>query len=365
MTGALVPLDAVPALIQRERSALAAISDPASMADAERRAAAIADLTKRAGLAVPIQNEATFLRAEALERLAVLVDASPKNPGNRFGSGGSDSAPPYADLGIRKERISEGRALAATGALAKVKAEAERHPDRPVSMDQILKQAKRSQREQRLRQQRDQATAEAKRSPRSSSVTTADIRDWRPAGVHAIVTDPPYITPDAVELYGALADFAVDVLPDHGALATLCWQPILERVMFAMQRPELAFRWVICWQFDGGDHNARTFDMARRVHDGWKPVLIYHKHGWTNESPSLYDIIRSPGRVPNNDHIWEQGVEGIESLIRYTSVAGDLICDPFCGSGTTGIAALKNDRDFVGADIDDSHIATARERLAA
>lgn len=39
-------------------------------------AAAISEMTKRAGLAVPIQNEATFLRAEALERLAVLVDDS-------------------------------------------------------------------------------------------------------------------------------------------------------------------------------------------------------------------------------------------------------------------------------------------------
>lgn len=226
------------------------------------------------------------------------------------------------------------------------------------------KQAKRRERETRLREEREQATAEARRSPRKHEIVTADIRTWRPAGVNAIVTDPPYITADAIDLYSALADFAVGVLPDHGALVTMCWQPILDRVIVAMSRPELVFRWVIAWEFDSAENNARTFDMARRVHDGWKPVLVYHKNGWADDCPSIYDVIRSPGRV-GDLHRWEQGTEGVGRLIQYASVPGDTICDPFVGAGTTGVAALAADRDFLGADVDPASVAIAEQRLAA
>lgn len=241
----------------------------------------------------------------------------------------------------------------------------EQVPKGKVSYSAIEQRTKRKAREEGLRQQRQQATAEAKQSLRSASVVQADVRTWRPSDVAAIVTDPPYITDDAIDLYSALADFALDVLPEHGALVTMCWQPLLERVFAVMQRPALRFRWVIAWEFDSGENNSRTFDMARRVHDGWKPVLVYHKNGWSSNCPSIYDVIRSPGRVPLNEHVWEQGVTGVERLVRYASVPGDLICDPFVGSGTTGIAALKNDRDFIGCDVEPGIAAAAHARLAA
>lgn len=44
---------------------------------------------------------------------------------------------------------------------------------------------------------------------------------------------------------------------------------------------------------------------------------------------------------------------------------GDLILDPFAGSGTTGVAALRLGRRFTGAEQDATHYATACERLTA
>lgn len=64
----LVPLselERVPATIRRERQELTLISDPGDALDAERRAAAIAELTRRAKLPVPIQNEARLYEEEA------------------------------------------------------------------------------------------------------------------------------------------------------------------------------------------------------------------------------------------------------------------------------------------------------------
>jgi len=49
------------------------------------------------------------------------------------------------------------------------------------------------------------------------------------------------------------------------------------------------------------------------------------------------------------------------SLYTYT---GDIILDPFMGSGSTAIAALKSDRKYVGYDIDPEYIKLAEERIA-
>jgi site-specific DNA-methyltransferase (adenine-specific) len=44
---------------------------------------------------------------------------------------------------------------------------------------------------------------------------------------------------------------------------------------------------------------------------------------------------------------------------------GDVILDPFMGSGSTGIAALRMGMSFVGIEIDPKHFATARARVEA
>lgn len=42
-----------------------------------------------------------------------------------------------------------------------------------------------------------------------------------------------------------------------------------------------------------------------------------------------------------------------------------VVIDPFAGSGTTGVAAVRSGRRFVGMEVDPTHFATACERLAA
>ena len=44
---------------------------------------------------------------------------------------------------------------------------------------------------------------------------------------------------------------------------------------------------------------------------------------------------------------------------------GEVVVDPFMGSGSTGVAALRNGRLFAGCDIDQKAIGVATERLKA
>ena len=40
-----------------------------------------------------------------------------------------------------------------------------------------------------------------------------------------------------------------------------------------------------------------------------------------------------------------------------------LILDPFCGAGTTGVVALRHDRDFIGIELNPTYAEMARNRI--
>jgi hypothetical protein len=52
------------------------------------------------------------------------------------------------------------------------------------------------------------------------------------------------------------------------------------------------------------------------------------------------------------------------ALLASTRV-GDLVFDPFCGSGTTGVAAKELDRFFVGAELEEGYAKLAGRRIRA
>ena len=57
-------------------------------------------------------------------------------------------------------------------------------------------------------------------------------------------------------------------------------------------------------------------------------------------------------------------VKLMERIILLTTNEGDLVVDPFMGSGTTGVAAINTNRRFVGFEIDSKYFDMASERLA-
>jgi len=81
---------------------------------------------------------------------------------------------------------------------------------------------------------------------------------------------------------------------------------------------------------------------------------------------SEYDNGRYSYPIPNNGkrhHPTQKPMELFLELIVKHSNPGDLIIDPFVGSGTTALAALRHGRRFSGCDIDSQYVAIARQRL--
>lgn len=62
-------------------------------------------------------------------------------------------------------------------------------------------------------------------------------------------------------------------------------------------------------------------------------------------------------------HPTEKPVELMKILIENSSNKGDIVCDPFMGSGSTGVAALETGRKFVGIEIDENFYKVAYDRI--
>lgn len=51
-------------------------------------------------------------------------------------------------------------------------------------------------------------------------------------------------------------------------------------------------------------------------------------------------------------------------LIQLYSFKGDVVLDPFCGSGTTCLAAIKTERNYIGYDIEKKYVKLAQDRIS-
>jgi site-specific DNA-methyltransferase (adenine-specific) len=78
-------------------------------------------------------------------------------------------------------------------------------------------------------------------------------------------------------------------------------------------------------------------------------------------------VWRGPAQDPDcvREHPTQKPLWLMEALVRDFTDAGDLVIDPFAGSGTTGVACRRLGRRFLGWEMDPTHHATALRRIAA
>ena len=73
----------------------------------------------------------------------------------------------------------------------------------------------------------------------------------------------------------------------------------------------------------------------------------------------------TPLRRETTGYPTQKPVKLLDRIVRASTTEGGLVVDPFCGSGTTLVAAFELGRPFVGIDVGERAIATASARLAA
>jgi site-specific DNA-methyltransferase (adenine-specific) len=116
---------------------------------------------------------------------------------------------------------------------------------------------------------------------------------------------------------------------------------------------------------------------APRLRDLHEYLLVFAKERFARPSPgesgisaaefmagtlSVWDV--APASARKVGHPAPFPVELATRVIKVFSYEGDVILDPFCGSGTACVAAVGAGRHFVGLDISPEYCTLARTRLA-
>lgn len=76
------------------------------------------------------------------------------------------------------------------------------------------------------------------------------------------------------------------------------------------------------------------------------------------------DDVRSWEYTGNKSHPTEKAVNVLVPLIDTYSKKGDVVLDPFSGSGSTAVAAALNERDYIGIELEQRYCELAQRRLA-
>jgi site-specific DNA-methyltransferase (adenine-specific) len=100
------------------------------------------------------------------------------------------------------------------------------------------------------------------------------------------------------------------------------------------------------------------YSRDTRKRDTWVPNPLGAKPRDVFEIPVICN-----GMAEKTPHATQKPEALIEKLIRASSAKGQLVVDPFVGSGTTAVVAARLGRRWLAGDADARYVGLARERL--
>lgn len=179
-----------------------------------------------------------------------------------------------------------------------------------------------------------------------------------PCSIDVIITDPPYPR-EYIEVFSDLSDLAFYSLKQGGSLIVMSGQSYLPEVIQRLSE-KMIYQWTLSYGTPGG---MSPQIWQRKVNTFWKPLLWFIKGEYNGDW--IGDVIKG---IPNDNdkifHKWGQNITGMADIVERFTNPGELILDPFCGGGTTGLAALIKGRRFIGNDYDPDCINTSRGRYS-
>ena len=186
--------------------------------------------------------------------------------------------------------------------------------------------------------------------------------------IDLIFTDSPY-GQEYLPLYQELGKLAIRVLKPGGSLVFYIGHIILDQVIrivddFSLTNNNsinLKYWWTLAVKHSG--HHTKIH--PRYIFAEWKPLLWYVKGERINDlavSNTMGDYIEStpPSKI---EHEWQQSPIEAEYIIKNLTIENQIVLDPMMGSGTTGIAALKLNRKFIGIEKDKQILEIAKSRI--
>jgi site-specific DNA-methyltransferase (adenine-specific) len=188
----------------------------------------------------------------------------------------------------------------------------------------------------------------------------------------AVVTDPPYVIPSMMASGRGIVRSIGDLsLIERGfRIHAGMWKAVLGdtgRIMVFCGGSGTSYSVIYRAAYE-------HFHLAGLVWDRCRVGLghEYRKqhelilHGWGSKTPKAAasghgDILRVPSVTKTQrEHPAQKPIPLLKELLR---VCGDVIVDPFMGSGSTGIAARSMGKRFIGIEIEERYCEIAAKRL--
>jgi ParB-like chromosome segregation protein Spo0J len=193
---------------------------------------------------------------------------------------------------------------------------------------------------------------------------TGDLRkvfsDLPDNSVDAIVCDPPYAL-ESVPLYSDLAVLASRLLKPGRLCIAYCGKVALPEY-FERLGEHLEYVWTGA-VFLPGRHN---LFHRKKIFGRWRPVALFSSGPYVPRT-TIVDALwaEGTGEKSLSDHPWQQAVVPFAQLVQMAALPGELVVDPFLGSGTTALACLSTGRRFLGCDLDPGAVSLALERISS
>jgi site-specific DNA-methyltransferase (adenine-specific) len=172
----------------------------------------------------------------------------------------------------------------------------------------------------------------------------------------AIITDPPYGTKKAAWDHSIDRDVFSECLRVSNGYCLFFYSNTRLWHILGLLHDLGRDTWVIPWF----KPNAMGFE--RRFAPQWVPIVCAYRGNLPFWGKDLISVPIIPQDV---DHPTPKPVKVVEWLIEKATKPGDLVVDPFLGSGTTAIACLNTGRRCFGIENHAPYFATAQRRLAS
>lgn len=289
---------------------------------------------------------------QAERRMGEMLDEAELRPGVKpqlIPSGHQFNQPSLKDLGITPKESAKAQQL------AKIE---EKEFNKLMDGNKTRAECIRNLRAIEISRQRTKIAARAEKIKPTDrwQVIQADMSTWKTEKQFDwIITDPPY-PKEFLPLYETLGKQANTWLKDGGLLVAMCGQSYLEQI-YAMLSKHLTYYWTAAYMLPGQPTPLRQVN----VNTSWKPLLIFSKGRYTGKI--FGDVFRSDAN-DKDFHKWGQSITGMTDIVSKLAIPGESILDPFCGAGTTGIAAIRHGCFFTGLELDETNKKISEGRIS-
>ena len=185
------------------------------------------------------------------------------------------------------------------------------------------------------------------------------MKDFPDNSVDLVLTDPPYGIGLEYDIYDDTKDnwyaLMLKLVPSCKRVSSMSIMPTCRIKAMGWIYANIPPDWLICWYKGSPGHRAFV------GFNDWEPILVYGK----NKGVQMHDYFYCQPTPFNNGHPCPKPLGWAMWFISRCTKPNDLILDPFCGSGTTCVAAKMLGRRFIGIDISSDYCKIARQRLEA